>query len=85
MTMHPHQPDRRSNQFKKAQREREQAESRHDHLCITVTKSYGMTSCWCKCRLCWDPTYNRCVCVDCPCQAEILLPSLTIPHMQRGE
>jgi hypothetical protein len=83
--MTPHYPDRRSSAFKQAQREREAAESRHDKLCIRITASYGMTSCWCKCRLCWEPVTRCCICTDCTCRAEILLPAPAIPRMQRGK
>jgi hypothetical protein len=77
----PHYPDRRSMQFKKAQREREQAESKHDALCITFTIEDGMMCCWCKCRQCWDPTGARCICGPCPCRAEIILPLRDLPGL----
>lgn len=79
---HPHYPDRRSAQFKKAQREREQRESRHDKLCITHTKADGMTSCWCKCRLCWDPTAGKCVCAHCHCHISLTPLPLQLPLPQ---
>jgi hypothetical protein len=85
MTMQPHYPDRRSTAFKQAQRERERLESQHDKLCIRITIEYGMESCWCKCKLCWDATNRTCICTVCPCRSETLLPAPAIPHMQRGK
>jgi hypothetical protein len=81
----PHQPDRRSQAFRIAQRQREANESRHDRLCIVRTEQYGMVSCWCLCKLCWDPVHRRCICMHCHCHAgEIELP-LFVPRVHRYE
>jgi hypothetical protein len=81
----PIQPDPRSMQYRKAQRKREQEESRHDKLCISITKEDGMSSCWCKCRICWDIVANRCICTYCTCRAENLLPVYPSENVQSRE
>jgi hypothetical protein len=85
MSLQPHYPDRRTATFRQAQRERERLESQHDKLCIRITREYGMESCWCKCKMCWDAVNRLCICSECSCRSETILLSPTIPRMQRGK
>lgn len=53
-----------------SKQERDAAERRHDGLCVAQGEKYGMQFCWCRCTLCWNKDFSRCICTHCTCHVD---------------